>query len=63
MDKRILAKCVRMLSCIIQNQIVMMEVMETQIESSYPHTARYGLDYVRKLQDRIDISKEKQIKL
>lgn len=61
MDKRILAKCVRMLSCIIQNQIVMMEVMETQIESSYPHTARYGLDYVRKLQDRIDISKKKQI--
>lgn len=60
MDKRISAKCVRMLSCIIQNQIVMMEVMETQIESSYPHTARYGLDYVRKLQDRIDISKKKQ---
>lgn len=61
MDKRIPSKCVRMLSCIIQNQIVMMEVMETQIESSYPHTARYGLDYVRKLQDRIDNSKKKQI--
>lgn len=59
MDKRILSKCVRMLSCIIQNQIVMMEVMTTQIESSYPHTARYGLDYVRKLQGRIDISKKK----
>lgn len=62
MDKRIQAKCVRMLSCIIQNQIVMMEVMETQIET-YQHTARYGLDYVRKLQDRIDISKKKQVEL
>lgn len=62
MDKRIVSKCIRMLSCIIQNQIVMMEVMETQIEASYPHTARYGQDYVRKLQDRIEISK-KRIKL
>ena len=59
MDKRMLSKCVRMLSCIIQNQIVMMEVMEKQISLSYPHTARYGLDYVRRLQDRIDISKKK----
>ncbi len=59
MDKRMLSKCLRMLSCIIQNQVVMMEVMEKQISLSYPHTSRYGLDYARKLQDRIDISKKK----
>ncbi len=61
MNQRVLQRCIGMLSCIIQNQIIMMEVMETQIESSYPHTARYGLDYVRKLQNRIDISKKKYI--
>ena len=54
MNQRVLQRCIGMLSCI-------MEVMETQIESSYPHTARYGLDYVRKLQSRIDISKKKHI--
>ena len=63
MDKRMLPKCVRMLSCIIQNQILMMEIMEKQIRLSYPHTSCYGLDYARKLQERIDISKKKRFEL
>ena len=58
MNRRVIQRCIGMLSCIMQNQIVMMEVMQKLLET-YPHTARYGSDYMDKLQERMDICEKK----
>lgn len=41
-----------LLLCIVKNQIAMMEAMKKLLET-YPHTAKYGYDYMDILQDRI----------
>ncbi len=61
MNRRVIQRCIGMLLCIIGNQLVMMEVMQKLLET-YPHTARYGSDYMDKLQSRMDICKKKYIK-
>lgn len=58
MNRRVVQRCTGMLLCIIKNQVVMMEVMQKLLET-YPHTARYGTDYMNKLQDRMDICERK----
>ena len=52
-EKRKMLNQNRMLSCILKNQITLMEVTQKQLET-YEHTARFGSDYMDKLQERIE---------
>lgn len=43
----------KMLSCILKNQMFIMQTMQTQL-LTYEHTSRYGLYYSNKLSKGID---------
>ena len=54
-NKRIMSDQRKMLSCIIKNQIVIMETLKYSLP--YEHLAIHGDEYPNKLKDRIAASK------
>lgn len=50
----------KMILCILKNQIVLMEATQKQLET-LEHTAKYGSDYINKLQKRIDETRKIKI--